>query len=91
MYATYFTITNTTRGTIDTLVTFRMDGQVSLAAVPLNNTNVDSGSSQTSGNTPPAASMGVLYALTGIFTVLFLVIIATDAWKTHGNPERYRP
>jgi len=39
----------------------------------------------------PAVAMSILYAVTGIVTVLFLVIIATGAWRAHTNPERYGP
>lgn len=39
----------------------------------------------------PAVAMSILYAVTGIITVLFLVIIATGAWRAHTNPERYGP
>lgn len=39
----------------------------------------------------PAVAMSILYAVTGIITVLFLVIIATGAWRAHANPERYGP
>jgi hypothetical protein len=68
-----------------------MDGQISSATLPLNITSADSGSSQTSGNPTPAVAMSILYAVTGIITVLFLVIIGTGAWRAHANPERYGP
>ncbi|KAF5020842.1 hypothetical protein F66182_7125 [Fusarium sp. NRRL 66182] len=37
------------------------------------------------------AAMSVLYAITGLITLLFLVIIATGAVRAHRYPERYGP
>ncbi|KAF4970936.1 hypothetical protein FSARC_2132 [Fusarium sarcochroum] len=37
------------------------------------------------------AAMSVLYAITGIITLLFLVIITTGAVRAHRYPERYGP
>jgi hypothetical protein len=68
-----------------------MDGQISTATLPLNITSADAAPSQPSGNPTPAVAMSILYAVTGIITVLFLVIIATGAWRAHTNPERYGP
>ncbi|KFY81549.1 hypothetical protein V500_11302 [Pseudogymnoascus sp. VKM F-4518 (FW-2643)] len=45
----------------------------------------------TTRNQTPAVAMSVLYAVTGIVTVLFLVIITTGAWRAHNNPGRYGP
>lgn len=42
-------------------------------------------------NQTPAVAMSVLYAVTGIVTILFLVIITTGAWRAHNNPARYGP
>lgn len=62
-----------------------------------------SASSSTSSNeaTPPstnstpapttAVAMSILYSITGIITLLFLVIIATGAIRAHRHPERYGP
>ncbi len=38
-----------------------------------------------------AVAMSILYSITGIITLLFLVIIATGAIRAHRNPERYGP
>jgi len=35
--------------------------------------------------------MSILYSITGIITLLFLVIIATGAIRAHRHPERYGP
>jgi hypothetical protein len=66
-------------------------------------TATSSASSSTSSNeaTPPSTSstpapttavaMSILYSITGIITLLFLVIIATGAIRAHRHPERYGP
>lgn len=54
-----------------------------------------SSSSQTSNEGGPApttaVAMSILYSITGIITLLFLVIIATGAVRAHRHPERYGP
>ncbi|CAI4217261.1 unnamed protein product [Parascedosporium putredinis] len=49
----------------------------------------DSESSQNGSNS--AVAMSVLYSITGLVTVLFLVIIATGTIRAHRYPERYGP
>ncbi|KAG6005805.1 hypothetical protein E4U43_000540 [Claviceps pusilla] len=54
--------------------------------------NADPGSNDTSGNNNNSAvAMSILYSITGIITLLFLVIIATGAVRAHRYPERYGP
>ncbi len=43
-----------------------------------------------SGNNS-AVAMSILYSITGLITLLFLVIIATGAIRAHRYPERYGP
>ena len=38
-----------------------------------------------------AVAMIILYAITGVITVLFLIIIVTGAVRAHRHPERYGP
>lgn len=38
-----------------------------------------------------AVAMSILYSITGIITLLFLIIIATGAVRAHRHPERYGP
>lgn len=47
-------------------------------------------SNQQTGNNS-AVAMSILYSITGIITVLFLVIIGTGAVRAHRYPERYGP
>lgn len=43
-----------------------------------------------SGNNS-AVAMSILYSITGLITLLFLIIIATGAFRAHRYPERYGP
>ncbi|KAF7899049.1 uncharacterized protein EAF01_008262 [Botrytis porri] len=67
-----------------------------LARFVPNQSSSDTGSaSQTSNNGGPppttAVAMSILYSITGIITLLFLIIIATGAIRAHRHPERYGP
>lgn len=43
------------------------------------------------GGSNSAIAMSVLYSITGVITLLFLVIIGTGAVRAHRYPERYGP
>lgn len=66
-----------------------------IAANTTTNTSANTPTSQQSsdGNKAPttAVAMSILYSITGIITLLFLVIIATGAVRAHRHPERYGP
>lgn len=51
------------------------------------------GADGTPGGPPPttAVAMSILYSITGIITLLFLVVIASGAIRAHRHPERYGP
>lgn len=49
----------------------------------------DQDGEQTGSNS--AVAMSILYSITGLITLLFLVIIATGAIRAHRYPERYGP
>ncbi|KAI1388767.1 uncharacterized protein F4822DRAFT_256916 [Hypoxylon trugodes] len=51
--------------------------------------NSDGGQSQGGNNS--AVAMSILYSITGLITLLFLIIIATGAIRAHRHPERYGP
>jgi hypothetical protein len=51
--------------------------------------NPDFGDS--SGGSNSAVAMSILYSITGLITLLFLIIIATGAIRAHRYPERYGP
>lgn len=67
------------------------------AKVGSNSTTSSPGSSSTATNNDggpaptTAVAMSILYSITGIITLLFLVIIATGAIRAHRHPERYGP
>ncbi|OHF00408.1 hypothetical protein CORC01_04389 [Colletotrichum orchidophilum] len=43
------------------------------------------------GGSNSAVAMSILYSITGLITLLFLIIIATGAVRAHRYPERYGP
>ncbi|KAM0329128.1 hypothetical protein ACHAQA_004424 [Verticillium albo-atrum] len=55
------------------------------------NTTSDSSSGSSSGGNNSAVAMSILYSITGLITLLFLVIIGTGAIRAHRYPERYGP
>lgn len=44
-----------------------------------------------SGGNNSAVAMSILYSITGLITLLFLIIIGTGAVRAHRHPERYGP
>lgn len=50
----------------------------------------DNNAGQQGGNNS-AVAMSILYSITGLITLLFLIIIATGAIRAHRYPERYGP
>ena len=87
-YKAFYTIPNFTPMLLETMTKINQMGMIQ-ATNPSPN-----GSNSTPNSNPqrtPAVAMSILYAVTGIITVLFLVIIATGAWRAHTNPERYGP
>lgn len=53
-------------------------------------TQQDNSAGQQGGNNS-AVAMSILYSITGLITLLFLIIIATGAIRAHRYPERYGP
>ncbi|KAL3427576.1 hypothetical protein PVAG01_01085 [Phlyctema vagabunda] len=55
--------------------------------------NTGNSNSINNGSPAPttAVAMSILYSITGIITLLFLIIIATGAIRAHRHPERYGP
>ncbi|KAK7921115.1 Receptor-likey region transmembrane domain-containing protein 1 [Apiospora marii] len=43
------------------------------------------------GGNNSAVAMSILYSITGLITLLFLIIIGTGAVRAHRHPERYGP
>ncbi|KAH7180866.1 hypothetical protein DER46DRAFT_583875 [Fusarium sp. MPI-SDFR-AT-0072] len=65
-------------------------GEVVKASIFGNNTDNTIPKDESKGGSNTAA-MSVLYAITGLITLLFLVIITTGAVRAHRYPERYGP
>lgn len=64
------------------------------AIIGANTTSSTSGSATNNEGGPApttAVAMSILYSITGIITLLFLIIIATGAVRAHRHPERYGP
>lgn len=83
-----------------TMLNMLGQGSTLIAAVGGPTNSSTSGSGSTSGSTTAneggpapttAVAMSILYSITGIITLLFLVIIATGAVRAHRHPERYGP
>lgn len=64
---------------------------VTQAAISGNATSTDDDSTDGGSGSNSAVAMSILYSITGLITLLFLVIIATGAVRAHRNPERYGP
>ena len=69
-----------------------LQAQISVNSTTTSQSNTPTGSSDTGGPAPTTAvAMSILYSITGIITLLFLIIIATGAIRAHRHPERYGP
>lgn len=66
-------------------------GEIVDVSIVGNTTYLDSSDSKRDGGHKSAVAMSVLYSITGLITLLFLIIIATGAVRAHRNPERYGP
>ncbi|KAM0282560.1 hypothetical protein ACHAQH_002928 [Verticillium albo-atrum] len=55
------------------------------------NTTSEGSSGSSSGGNNSAVAMSILYTITGLITLLFLIIIGTGAIRAHRYPERYGP
>ncbi len=71
-------------------ITENGDGVVQ-AVISGNITASDPTSQETQSGNNSAIAMSILYSITGLITLLFLVIIATGAFRAHRYPERYGP
>ncbi|KAK1245377.1 hypothetical protein MKX08_005006 [Trichoderma sp. CBMAI-0020] len=68
------------------------NGRVVNVSITGNSTVDDpNGNPSPGGGSSSSVAMSVLYTITGLITLLFLVIIATGAIRAHRYPERYGP
>lgn len=66
-------------------------GTTSNQAKPSNSNNQNDDKQKWMGRSTTAVAMIILYAITGLITALFLMIIITGAFRAHRHPERYGP
>jgi hypothetical protein len=85
-FANYYTLRNVSANAMQMLVSSTTSATATIQPETAQGEN-----QPTQRNQTPAVAMSVLYAVTGIVTVLFLVIITTGAWRAHNNPARYGP
>ncbi|KFZ09000.1 hypothetical protein V501_05750 [Pseudogymnoascus sp. VKM F-4519 (FW-2642)] len=85
-FANYYTLRNVSANAMQMLVSSTTSATATIRPETAQGEN-----QPTQRNQTPAVAMSVLYAVTGIVTVLFLVIITTGAWRAHNNPARYGP
>lgn len=84
-FANYYTLRNVTANTMQMLTS------TTSANATIQPETAQAEAQPSTRNQTPAVAMSVLYAVTGIVTILFLVIITTGAWRAHNNPARYGP
>ncbi|KAK0639311.1 hypothetical protein B0T16DRAFT_463002 [Cercophora newfieldiana] len=75
----------------DTLNTTRASEGIVQATIAGNWTMERQEDSDGQSGSNSAVAMSILYSITGLITLLFLVIIATGAIRAHRYPERYGP
>ncbi|KAI0137308.1 RING-7 protein [Xylariales sp. AK1849] len=71
-------------------VTSAATGTITATISGKNSSDSDPSDTSSGGNNS-AVAMSILYSITGLITLLFLIIIATGAVRAHRHPERYGP
>jgi hypothetical protein len=71
--------------------TIRAGGILRATITGSSNLTSTSAGTQERGGSNSAVAMSILYSITGLITLLFLVIIGTGAIRAHRYPERYGP
>lgn len=97
-YQSIFSMTSVTdsNGLLSTIELYPPETDILQAMIGTNTTTASSSSTSSSANQggpapTTAVAMSILYSITGIITLLFLIIIATGAVRAHRHPERYGP
>ncbi|KAI2631931.1 hypothetical protein GGR54DRAFT_581478 [Hypoxylon sp. NC1633] len=75
----------------ETLRNMTSDTAVVFHATISGNNTVNGEDGQSQGGNNSAVAMSILYSITGLITLLFLIIIGTGAVRAHRHPERYGP
>lgn len=95
-YTAIYTMTSSL-DSIRLLNALQDEGKLEIASItasssttPENSSGIDDNNGSNQAPTT-AVAMSILYSITGIITLLFLIIIATGAVRAHRHPERYGP
>lgn len=89
-FETIFSMTDLSEATETWNITDSADGVVQATISGNVSTAKPDEEERRSGNNS-AVAMSILYSITGLITMLFLIIIATGAIRAHRYPERYGP
>ncbi len=89
-YSTIFTMTNANSALTALNFTSSPAG-FAQATITGNGTSPGQDNQDGQSGSNSAIAMSILYSITGLITLLFLVIIATGAIRAHRYPERYGP
>ncbi|KAI1766604.1 hypothetical protein GGR53DRAFT_485919 [Hypoxylon sp. FL1150] len=90
-YTSIWTMTDPSDASMTKNITSDSSAAVIRATILGDDGDGDSDGSQSQGGNHPAVAMSILYSITGLITLLFLIIIATGAIRAHRHPERYGP
>ncbi|KAL1876913.1 hypothetical protein VTK73DRAFT_8990 [Phialemonium thermophilum] len=89
-FQSVFTMTDASEAAEALNITDTADGVLQASITGNVTENKQGPQSQPSGSNS-AVAMSILYSITGLITLLFLIIIATGAIRAHRYPERYGP
>jgi hypothetical protein len=89
-FQTIFTMTDVSEASETLNITNSADGIVQ-AIISGNTTDPQTDDQDQAGGSNSAVAMSILYSITGLITLLFLIIIGTGAIRAHRYPERYGP
>ncbi|KAB5582665.1 RING-7 protein [Coniochaeta sp. 2T2.1] len=90
-YQTIYTMTDAAEASDALKQATELDDGVVQATITGNNTSTQQDDQDNQGGNNSAVAMSILYSITGLITLLFLIIIATGAIRAHRYPERYGP
>ncbi|KAL2016348.1 hypothetical protein VTK56DRAFT_3834 [Thermocarpiscus australiensis] len=90
-YTSIFTMADSTEARHTMNNTMRAGGVLRAAITGNTNATITPPGGQEQSGNNSAVAMSILYSITGLITLLFLVIIATGAIRAHRYPERYGP
>lgn len=90
-YQTLYTMTDSGEAADALRTSNSADDGVVQATITGNSTSAAQDNQDNQGGNNSAVAMSILYSITGLITLLFLIIIATGAIRAHRYPERYGP